>query len=148
MPNYRVYYTERAMTGQSGQVGHRLSVREGRLGSTKDSVEETEWEEEVEARNTNEALESFFREHSPDRSQVMRVDDEGETREIEGIGDFDPETTYIWVEGDKMMEYQGMDEVTPGMVTCPLCGGEGEVEEAIAEEFLGDQEGEDQVTLA
>ena len=40
-----------------------------------------------------------------------------------------------------------MDEATPGMVTCPLCGGEGEVDEAAAEEYLADQEeGEEEVT--
>ena len=45
------------------------------------------------------------------------------------------------------MEYQGMDETTPGMVTCPLCGGEGEVEEEIADEFLTDrEEGKEEIT--
>jgi hypothetical protein len=44
------------------------------------------------------------------------------------------------------MEYQGVDEATPGLVTCPLCGGEGEVEESVADEFLADHDEEEEVT--
>ncbi len=33
------------------------------------------------------------------------------------------------------MEYQGMTEASEGTVTCPLCDGEGEVDEEIAGEF-------------
>ena len=108
---------------------------------------ETRWEEEVEARDATEALAAFFREHVADSEQVMWVDESGESRRIEGLG-YDPEKTYIWIEDDKLMEYEGMDEATPGMVACPLCGGEGEVEEALAEEFLAEngEEGEEEVT--
>lgn len=109
--------------------------------------EEVEWEEEVEGRTATEALDSFFREHVADQTHVKWVDERGDVADVEGIGGFDTEVTYIWIEDDKLMEYQGMDEATPGMVTCPLCGGEGEVDEAAAEEYLADQEeGEEEVT--
>ena len=109
--------------------------------------EEVEWEEEVEGRTATEALDAFFREHVADQTHVKRVDERGDVADVEGIGGFDSEITYIWIEDDKLMEYQGMDEATPGMVTCPLCGGEGEVDEAAAEEYLADQEeGEEEVT--
>jgi hypothetical protein len=34
------------------------------------------------------------------------------------------------------MEYQGLDEVKPGLVSCPLCEGASEVTVAVAEEYL------------
>jgi hypothetical protein len=36
------------------------------------------------------------------------------------------------------MEYQGLDEATPGMTACPLCEGAGEVTLEVAEEYLGE----------
>ncbi len=111
-------------------AGHRS------LGAGPEEMrhEVVEWEEEVEAQSPPEALDAFFREHVRDRSDLMWVDESGQSRELEGL-DYDPEVTYIWIEDDKLMEYLGMDESTPGMVTCPLCGGEGEVPEEIAQEF-------------
>jgi hypothetical protein len=48
-----------------------------------------------------------------------------------------------------MLEYQGIDEATPGMVTCPLCNGHGEVDQDTAAEFdevwSGDEEEEETV---
>jgi len=72
----------------------------------------------------------------------MWVDETGQSHELQGVEDYDPEKTYIWIEDDKLMEYQGMDEATPGMVTCPLCGGEGEVVAEVAEEFTAEDEEE------
>ena len=73
----------------------------------------------------------------------MWVDEAGESQEVEGL-DYDPEKAYIWIEGDKLMEYQGMDEATPGMATCPLCGGQGEVVTEVADEFLAQEGGEEE----
>jgi len=100
-----------------------------------ESHEEVEWEEEVEARSAAEALDTFFREHVSDRTQVMWVDEAGESHMLRGIEDYESEKPYIWIEDDKLMAYQGMDEVTPGMATCPLCGGAGEVVAEVADEF-------------
>ena len=133
MASYRVYFAERMPRGARDwmrMAGYRT------LGSDPEEMrhEVVEWEEEVEAQSAPEALDAFFREHVRDRSELMWVDDSGQSHELEGL-DYDPEVTYIWIEDDKLMEYLGMDESTPGMVTCPLCGGEGEVPEEIAEEF-------------
>lgn len=145
MPTFRVYYAERLPRGAQDWMRtyglHRAGAKLDEL-----TPSETRWEEQVEAPNASDALAAFFREHVADRSQVMWVDDAGASRAVESL-DYDPEKTYIWIEDDRLMEYEGMDEATPGMVACPLCGGEGEVDEAIAEEFLADQQDdEDEVT--
>jgi hypothetical protein len=135
MPTYRIYYAEReAPEGgghrRPGQIfGDDLPIPAG-----GGPLHETEWEEEIEAASEAEALDAFFREHAPDRFRIGFVDDEGNSRAVEGF-DFDPDATYIWTENDRMMEYQGIDEATPGMVTCPLCNGHGEVDEETATEF-------------
>src|SRR5207249_11458422 len=102
-----------------------------------DYVSETEWEEEVDAPNTDGALDSFFKEHVRDNSELMWLDDEGESRPVEGVT-YDAGKTYIWIEDGKLMEYQGLDEATPGMVSCPVCEGVGEVTAKVADEFLAD----------
>ena len=144
MPTYRVYYAER-MPGGARDWMQTAGLRRLDVGIEEMRHEEVAWEEVVEAPSAPEALDAFFREHLEDRSQVMLVDETGQSREVEGL-DYDPEVTYIWIEGDKLMEYQGVNETMPGMVTCPLCGGEGEVEEEIAEEFLAEngEEGEEE----
>ncbi len=133
MPTYRVYYAERRIEGGSSVSGLGQITRDPR--EVEAGHTETEWEEEVEARNPAEALDAFFREHVTDRKQVMWLDEEGQSHELQGLAEYDAEKTYIWIEGEKLMEYQGMDEATAGMVTCPLCGGEGEVDEELAAEF-------------
>lgn len=137
MPTYRIYYTEREVRDQrlDESLGGVAPYRVTRHG---DYVNETEWEEEIEARDGSAALEAFFREHVSDRSQVMLVDDEGNAQPITGIGDYDPEQAYIWIENGKLMEYQGFDEATPGMVSCPLCEGTGEVTLEVADEYIGE----------
>jgi len=133
---YRIYYAEREVGDR--RPGDPASVsplyKAYRPG---DYVSETEWEEEVEAPNTDGALDSFFREHVRDNSELMWVDDDGESRPVEGVT-YDADKTYIWIENGKLMEYQGIDEATPGMVSCPLCEGAGEVTTEIADEFLAD----------
>jgi hypothetical protein len=63
------------------------------------------------------------------------VDETGQSQALQGLEEYDSDKSYIWIEDDKLMEFQGMGEATPGMVTCPLCGGEGEVVAEAAEEF-------------
>ena len=137
MPTYRIYYTEREPTEDDRSLfqGARL----GGLGlQRQEPYNETEWEEEVEGRDRAAALEAFFRAHAADRAQVMSVDEQGESRPLTGAGDFEPDKTYIWIENDKLMEYQGLDEGTPGMVSCPLCEGAGEVTVEVADDYLGE----------
>jgi hypothetical protein len=141
MPTFRVYYIERMPRGARDWM--RMYGLH-RVGAEPEGTrhEEVEWEEEVEARSAAEALDAFFREHVPDRAQVMWVDEAGESHEMRGIEDYDPNKSYIWIEDDKLMEYQGMDEAAPGMATCPLCGGEGEVISEVADEFMAAEEEE------
>jgi len=146
VPTYRVYYAERMPRGARDWM-QTAGLRRQDVGPEEMHHEEVGWEEEVEAADAGRALDAFFREHVADNTELMWVDAAGESHPIEGLA-YDPEKTYIWIEDGKMMEYQGMDETTPGMVTCPLCGGEGEVEESIADEYLaeGEEEGGDEVT--
>ncbi len=143
MPSFRVYYAERMPRGARDWM--RTSGLAGAGAQTEEmGHKEVEWEEEVEATDARRALDSFFREHAKERAQVMWVDDTGESHQIRGIDDYDPEKTYIWIEDDKLMEYQGMDESALGMATCPLCRGEGEVVSEVAEEFMADEEQEEE----
>jgi hypothetical protein len=134
VPTFRIYYAERESTEDD-----RSLFQAGRLGGLglqrQNPYSETEWEEEVEGRDQAAALEAFFRAHVADRSQLMAVDDQGESQPLTGAG-YEPDKTYIWIENDKLMEYQGLDEATPGMVSCPLCEGAGEVTVEMADEYL------------
>ena len=141
MPTYRVYYAERMPHGARDWM-RALGARRPDADPEEVRHREIEWEEKLEARSAAEALDAFFREHVSDQTQVMWVDETGQSHEIQGVEDYDPEKTYIWIEDDKLMEYQGIDEATPGMVTCPLCGGEGEVVAEVAEEFTAEDEEE------
>lgn len=131
MPTYRIYYAERELN-EPDPISFLDQLR--RLGHYEvEAYSQTDWEEKVEGRNKWEALETFFRDHVRSADEVMEVDDRGRTRPL---GDLNPDRTYIWIEEGKLMEYQGMEEATPGMVDCPLCEGSGEVPEETAEEFL------------
>jgi len=139
VPTYRIYYAERDPSAAVDTARYASPTERLRgLGSSGGPVDETEWEEEVEGRDRPGALEAFFGEHVAARADVMWVDASGDSHAIEGIGDYQPEKTYIWIENGKLMEYQGIDEATPGMVSCPLCEGAGEVTAEIADEFLAD----------
>ena len=136
MPTYRIYYTER-------EVGDRRldeplgGVAHWRVAKHGEYVNETEWEEEIEASSADSALDAFLKEHVRDNTELMSVNDQGESQTVSGLS-YDHEKTYIWIENDKLMEYQGLDEATPGMVSCPLCEGAGEVTVEVADEYLGD----------
>ncbi|HSP56668.1 MAG TPA: hypothetical protein VLS25_13895 [Dehalococcoidia bacterium] len=137
MPTFRVYYAElEPKFGYAPPGATPGSIQ----NLPRDQYSETEWEDEVEADDAIGALDAFFRNHSPDRRRIGMMDDRGHAFPFEGF-DFDPDSTYIWTEpGEdggsvRLMEYQGIDEATPGMVTCPLCSGHGEVTEETAQEF-------------
>ncbi len=139
MATFRIYYSERG--SRRGAAGIDL------YGRAEDYSGETEWEETVEARSESGALEEFFKEHGPRAEDLRIVEETGESRALVGVEPFNSDRTYIWIEDGKLMEYQGIDEATPGMVTCPLCEGAGEVDEELAQEFLeewGAEEEEDE----
>jgi hypothetical protein len=145
MPTFRIYYAE----VESKDAGQTYSLGHPGYAAPRDYTTSTEWEDEITADDPVGALDLFFREHAPDRGRIAWVDEDGEAHAFEGW-DFDPDATYIWTEsqedsrdGVRLLEYQGIDEATPGMVTCPLCNGHGEVTEELAGEFE-DVWGEDQ----
>ena len=137
MPTYRIYYAERESTEDD-----RALFQAGRLGGLglhrQEPYSETEWEEEVEGRDAAAALDTFFGAHTTDRSQVMQVDENGDSQALTGVADYETDKTYIWIENNKLMEYQGIDEATAGMVSCPLCEGAGEVTVDVADEYLAE----------
>jgi hypothetical protein len=142
VPTYRIYYAERELN--EPDLGSFLD-RLRRLGHYEvEAYSQTDWEEKVEARNKEEALETFFRDHVRSADDVMEVDHRGRPQPLRQLH---PDGTYLWIEEGKLMEYQGMEEATPGMVDCPLCEGSGEVPEETAEEFLrAFTEGEEEAT--
>ena len=136
MANYRVYYVEREVNGMDGRAV--MTTVYGSAGGgviDPDRVTETEWEEEYEGRNAEDALGAFFRDHAGENADVRILEEDGSASLVGSLADFDPDRTYVWVEEGKLMEYQGIDEATPGMVACPLCDGTGEVDEAVSKEF-------------
>lgn len=136
MPMYRIYYAEREPTDEDRALFSALRANQGFTG---DGMAETEWEEEVEAESLPEALDIFFRGHIKDPADIMRIGEDGNAYGIDSP-DFDPDASYIWVEEGNLMEYQGIDEATPGKVTCPLCDGHGEVDASTAEEYTSQYE--------
>jgi hypothetical protein len=135
VPTYRIFYTERESTEDD-----RALFQGGRLGGLgiqrQEPYAETEWEEEVEGGDGPAALSAFFREHATDSSQIMSIDEEGNSRPLDSSAAYAPDQAYIWIENDKLMEYQGLEEATPGLVSCPLCDGAGEVTAEVADEYL------------
>jgi hypothetical protein len=135
VPTYRIYYAEREV--RERRIGDQMSaIPHGLTYRPADYLDETEWEEEVEADDAPAALEAFFAAHVANRSDVMWVDSNVNTHPIERTGDWQPAKTYIWTENGKLMEYQGLDQVTHGLVSCPLCAGAGEVRVEVADEYL------------
>lgn len=135
MPTFRIYYAERELN-EASRSGYRRTRDATFHRYDNEAYRETEWEEEVEAKDKVSAVEAFFRERVRDHGEVRWIDDEGASHAIEGVSDYNPDLTYIWVENDKLMEYQGLDEATAGMVGCPMCDGSGEVDAEVADEYL------------
>lgn len=141
MPRFRIYYVARRPHGIRIDSEYTRSLEEPR-GLL--SHREMNWEEDVEARNAREALRAFFEEHLERLSDLAYIDDDGRTQRSRRIDDFDPNRTYVWTEDDKLMEFQGIENLEGGLVPCPLCGGSGEVTPDVAKEFEEtEEEGEE-----
>jgi hypothetical protein len=139
MSTYRILYAEREFKGLEG--GNLLERIYGSAGGGFESSEvtETDWEETYDGRDASTALAAFFRDHTEGKDAVRILEEHGGARSVEENEEWDPDRTYVWVEEGKLMEYQGLDEATPGMVSCPLCDGAGEVAEAIAQDYEASQ---------
>lgn len=128
MATYRIYYVEHTpKSHEDGADARDLYVLD------EDAFEDSEWEETYEGNSSERALAGFFQDHAPS-GDIQIIEEDGE-RDVGGSEAFDPDRTYIWVEDGHLMEYQGMEESTPGMVSCPMCDGTGEVSEAQAEDY-------------
>ena len=138
MPTYRIHYVERKA---GTRTGHFLRHYFGDSVAGHDPFQVAEWEEEIEAASPASALDIFFRDRVRDNGELMWVDDEGNSRPVQGVR-YDPALRYIWIEDGKLMEYRDIEEAKAGTVICPLCDGAGEVDEEIAAEFLADYEGD------
>ncbi len=142
MPTYRIYYVEREAGARGGIGGlHPYNPRYHYADSMtgRDPLRESEWGEDVEAASPSAALDAFFQARVRDNSELMWVDDEGNTQPVQGLN-YDPALKYIWIEDGKLMEYRDIEEAKAGSVICPLCDGAGEVDEEVAAEFLADYE--------
>ena len=140
MPTYRIYYFERQLTG----VRPRDYLEHLGWGRSEPEAElpqgtETEWEEDIEADDERDALRIFFHDHLENESDLGYLDEQGERQRPWRLDDLDPERTYVWVEGDKLMQYQGIESLA-NLVQCPLCGGSGKVSPDLAEEFAAEEE--------
>jgi hypothetical protein len=142
MANFRVYYVERTVRGPRGGLARVLGA--GDEEARVPQGDETEWEEDVEAENVRDALRLFFQYHLGSSGDLGYIDEEGRTQRPFRIDDFDLNRTYVWTEGDKFMEYQGIEQIDADLVTCPLCGGSGQVLREVAEQFEQDEEEFDQ----
>jgi hypothetical protein len=139
MPNFRIYYVARRPHGMQIDSEYTRSLEEPR-----GLLSQMNWEEDVEAKNAREALRAFFEEHLERLSDLAYIDDDGHTQRPRRIDDFDSDRTYVWTEGGRLMEFQGIENLEGGLVPCPLCGGSGEVTPDVAKEFEEtEEEGEE-----
>lgn len=132
MPHYRVFYVGRSPNGPGTPDWWRSEINAYGVRRTP-HLSKTEFEDVIEARNPAAALEQFFENHVERREDVQYLGRDFKGHPIRGVEDYRPEYTYLWIEDDMMMEYQGVDEMTPGLVSCPLCNGSGEVDSGVAE---------------
>lgn len=137
MPRFRVYYTERTI-GQSDVSPDDTGVYKGpgtRLFTgSRSYVHATEWEDGIDAKDVDAALEEFFNQHAGGMENVMWLDEYDESHPATGLR-YDRTLSYIWMEGDRLMEYQGLDEIVAGRVVCPFCNGKGVTDESVVEEY-------------
>ena len=134
MANFRVYYVERTVRDPRGGLARALGAQ-GEEEARVPQGDETEWEEDIEAENARKALRLFFQTHLGGSGDLGYIDEEGRTQRPFRIDDYDLNRTYVWTEGDKFMEYQGIEQADADLVTCPLCGGSGQVVREVAEQF-------------
>jgi hypothetical protein len=141
MANFRVYYVERTVRDpRTLRGGLGSAFGESDEETRVPQGDETEWEEDIEAENARDALRLFFEDHLGSSGDLGYIDEEGRTQRPFRIDDFDLNRTYVWTEGDKFMEYQGIEQIDADLVTCPLCGGSGQVLREVAEQFEEEDE--------
>ena len=138
---YRVYYAEREVGRGAHDVDGEppIMLRSGTTHFGSPLVRETEWEDEVDASSIDAALDQFFREHAGSPENVKWLDDDDMSHAAAGLS-YDPDRSYIWIEEDRLMAFQGIDPAEPGQTVCPFCSGKGTVDESVAQEYFEDQE--------
>jgi len=136
MPRYRINYIARSTKDPLNQ-SFAIESRSALPVPHRDrAFSETEYEDQIEATSPPEALNLFFEQHVEYREDVMIKGTDGRAHPIEGLADYDPGTVYLWIEDHHMMmEYQGIEEMTPGLVVCPMCNGSGEVDEHLVDSY-------------
>jgi hypothetical protein len=132
MPSYRVNYLGRSSNAPGSGAPNDLP---NFMTNRQSGLTETEFEDELQATTPEQALGAFFGEHTERREDVMMLGADGRAHAIEGVTDYDPDTVYLWIEDGMMMEYQGIEEMTPGKAICPMCNGSGEIDEAVADDY-------------
>ena len=139
MANYRVFYVEH--TPKAQEAGADPPSADDLYVLDEEDFEEAEWEETYDGGTSSKPLAGFFQDHAP-TGEVQIIEEDGGLRDVGSGEGFDPDRTYLWVEEGHLMEYQGMEEATPGMVACPMCDGTGEVPEEVAEEYAAPTRGD------
>jgi hypothetical protein len=132
MPSYRVNYLGRSSNAPGSGAANDLP---NFMTNRQSGLTETEFEDELQATTPAQALVAFFGEHAERREDVMLLGADGRAHAIEGVADYDPGTVYLWIEDGLMMEYQGIEEMTPGKAICPMCNGSGEIDESLADSY-------------
>jgi hypothetical protein len=129
MPRYRVNYIGRSPNSPGSGAPNDLP---NFMTNRQSGLTETEFDDELQATTPAQALTAFFGEHTERREDVMMLGADGRSHPIEGVADYNPGSVYLWIEDGMMMEYQGIEEMTPGKAICPMCNGSGEIEESLA----------------
>ena len=122
MPTYRVYYVSYPPEETDDLRVFGLPRREDEI--PKDY--QTDWEEDVEASDYGDALRIFFQGHLEEDADLGCLGEDGsvETVSSNERENLDAERPYLWVEGDKLMEYRQAEELGD-LLPCPVCGGSG-----------------------
>jgi hypothetical protein len=133
MAKYRVHYFEYQLGDRRGGLPSYIAGDAEPYRGTG-AYPGTGWQDEVEARSPEEALEAFFRERGIPAERIRWVLD-GQSHPFNGW-EYDPRRQYIWIEDDgRLMQYRGVEELEAGVTTCPLCHGRGQVDAEVASEF-------------
>ncbi len=132
MPRYRVNYVGRSPNSLGSGAPNDLP---NFMTNRQSGLTETEFEDELQATTPALALAAFFAEHAERREDVMMLGSDGRSHPIGGVADYEPGTVYLWIEDGMMMEYQGIEEMTPGKAICPMCNGAAEIDETLADRY-------------
>jgi hypothetical protein len=136
MPRYRINYLGRTEERPGSNPGGDQQLRVNavaRMSFGTQRFYETEFQDEIEGISPAAALDAFFWQHTDRRGDVMIKASSGRGQPIEGLADYDPGTVYIWIEDNWFMEYQGIEELRSGKAPCPMCNGDGEIDESLVD---------------